>query len=246
MRFTDRIALVTGGASGLGRAASRALAAEGARVVVVDLDAAGAHETAEEVGGLAFAGDVSGLEANLAAVAFAQEQCGGIDLALLNAGVATGCGVGEDFDLELYRRANGVNLDGVVFGVHALLPALRARGAGSIVATASLAGLTGVPYDPIYAANKHGVVGLVRSLGPALALEGIRVNGVCPGFAESRIIDPIREGLAESGLPIIPAQAVAEAMLALLGGDMSGECWYIQPGRPAEAFRFRGIPGPVS
>ena len=96
---------------------------------------------------------------------------------------------------ELYRRAMGVNLDGVVFGVHAVLPALRARGGGAIVATASLAGLTAVPFDPIYAANKHGVVGLVRSLGFGLPDEGIRVNAVCPGFAESKIIDPIREAL---------------------------------------------------
>ena len=93
----------------------------------------------------------------------------------------------------------GANLDGVVFGVHAALPALRRRGGGAIVATASLAGLTGVPYDPLYAANKHAVVGLVRSLAP-LAAEGIRVNAVCPGFAESRIIDPIRDALRDSGV----------------------------------------------
>ena len=87
----------------------------------------------------------------------------------------------------------GANLDGVVFGTHAALPALRARGGGAIVATASLAGLTGVAYDPLYAANKHAVVGLVRSLGPLLAEEGIRFNAVCPGFAESAIIEPIRD-----------------------------------------------------
>jgi len=99
---------------------------------------------------------------------------------------------------ELYRRAMSVNLDGVVFGVHAVLPALRARGGGAIVATASLAGLTGVPLDPLYAANKHGVVGLVRSLGPTLSAEGIRINAVCPGFAESGMIAPFREALIET------------------------------------------------
>ena len=132
-------------------------------------------------------------------VALAVERLGGLDLAYLNAGVATGCGVGEDFDLERYRRAMGVNLDGVVFGMHAVLPALRERGGGAIVATASLAGLTGVPLDPLYAANKHGVVGLVRSLGPALSAEGIRVNAVCPGFAESAIIAPFRDALIAGG-----------------------------------------------
>ena len=149
-------------------------------------------------------------EDNRAMVGFAMERCGGLDLVHLNAGVVSGTGLGEDFDLERYRLAMGVNLDGVVFGTNAVLPALTARGGGAIVATASLAGLTGVPYDPIYSANKHAVVGLARSLGPALADTGIRYNAVCPGFAESAIIEGIREGLNAAGLPIIPAEEVAD------------------------------------
>ncbi|WP_437065490.1 SDR family NAD(P)-dependent oxidoreductase [Streptomyces sp. enrichment culture] len=121
------------------------------------------------------------MEANRALVEFAQQQYGGVDIAFLNAGVATGCGIGEDFDPARYRRAMGANLDGVVFGTHAVLPALRARGGGAIVATASLAGLAAVPLDPLYAANKHAVVGLARSLGPALAPHNVRFNAVCPG-----------------------------------------------------------------
>ena len=195
-RLTGKVALVTGAAGGLGRATARALAAEGATVIAADIDAAGAEAVAEELGGHAVAYDVADLEANRAAVAFAQEACGGLDLVHLNAGVASGCGVGEDFDLARYRRAIGTNLDGVVFGAHAALPALRARGGGAIVATASLAGLTGVPHDPIYAANKHAVVGLVRSLAPGLAEDGIRLNAVCPGYAESAIIAPIRRAAA--------------------------------------------------
>jgi NAD(P)-dependent dehydrogenase (short-subunit alcohol dehydrogenase family) len=138
----------------------------------------------------------------------------------------------------------GVNLDGVVFGTNAVLPVLTASGGGAIVATASLAGLTGVPYDPIYAANKHAVVGLARSLGPALADTGIRYNAVCPGFAESAIIDSIRDGLNAAGLPIIPAEKVAEAVLALFASDATGECWFVQPGREAGPFGFRNLPGP--
>ena len=101
---------------------------------------------------------------------------------------------------------SGANLDGVVFGTHAVLPALRARGGGAIVATASLAGLTGVPIDPLYAANKHAVVGLARSLGDVLAADGITYNAICPGFAESRIVDPIRDLLAESGRDAHPGR----------------------------------------
>ena len=243
-RLTGKVALVTGAAGGLGRATARALAAEGATVIAADVDAAGAEAVAEELGGHAVAYDVADLEANRAAVAFAQEACGGLDLVHLNAGVASGCGVGEDFDLARYRRAIGTNLDGVVFGAHAALPALRARGGGAIVATASLAGLTGVPHDPIYAANKHAVVGLVRSLAPGLAEDGIRLNAVCPGYAESAIIAPIRELLLESGLAIIPAETVAAAVVELFAGDAAGACMVIQPGRDPLPFTFRGVPGP--
>ena len=179
-------------------------------------------------------------------MAVAVEEHGGIDLAFLNAGVALGTQLGDDFDLEAYRRAMGVNIDGVVFGINAVLPAMKARGGGSIVATASLAGLTAVPMDPVYAANKHAVVGLVRSLGPVLAADGIRINAVCPGFAETAIIGPIRELLLSQGLPIIPVQDVVDVVLELFEGEMSGECWFVQAGRESQAFGFRGIPGPRS
>ena len=188
-----KVALVTGGASGLGRATCRALAGAGAKVLVVDLDAEGAAAVAPEVGGEPFTADVSRLEDNLGAVARAEELFGRLDLVYLNAGVSSGIGLDESFDVEQYRTVMGVNLDGVVFGTHAALPALERSGGGAIVATASLAGLTAVPFDPLYAANKHAVVGLARSLGPGLAEQGIRFNAVCPGFAESKIIEPIRE-----------------------------------------------------
>ncbi|MGX1128684.1 NAD(P)-dependent dehydrogenase (short-subunit alcohol dehydrogenase family) [Streptomyces glaucescens] len=239
-----KVAIVTGGASGLGRATALALAEAGARVVVADLDARGGREVAEMIDGHFRACDVSDLEANRALVDFAEQQCGGVDIAFLNAGVATGCGVGEDFDLARYRRAMGANLDGVVFGTHAVLPALRARGGGVIVATASLAGLAAVPLDPLYAANKHAVVGLARSLGPALAPHNVRFNAVCPGFAESRIIDHLRDMLSEQELPIIPAEVVADTVLRIVTGDSTGECWFIQAGRDPEPFRFRHVPGP--
>ncbi len=244
MEMPGRVALVTGAASGLGRATARALSEAGASVVVADLDREGGERVADELGGSFIATDVADLDANLAAVAFAVERHGGLDYAFLNAGVSTECGVGDDFDLALYRRAMGANLDGVVFGTHAVLPALRARGGGAIVATASLAGLTAVPFDPLYAANKHAVVGLARSLGPGLAGEHIRFNAVCPGFAESQIIAPIRDALLEQGISIIPAETVAGAVMTLFAGEMTGECWFVQPGREPEAFAFRHVPGP--
>ncbi|KAA0266701.1 MAG: SDR family NAD(P)-dependent oxidoreductase, partial [Acidobacteria bacterium] len=217
--------------------------AAGARVAVADIDPAGAA-VAAEVDGIFVAADVADPDANHDLVERVRRELGGLDLVHLNAGVASGFGLGDDFDLDRYRRVMGINLDGVVFGTVAALPALRERGGGAIVVTASLAGLTAVPFDPLYAANKHAVVGLARSLGLGLAAEGVRFNAVCPGFAETPIIAPIREALVESGTPIIPAERVAEAVLELFAGEMSGECLYVQPGRPAEAFRFRNVPGP--
>ncbi len=240
----DKVAVVTGAAGGLGRATARALAEAGARVLVVDLDERGGPEIAAEVDGSFFAADVSDLEQNHAMIDAALERFGRLDLVHLNAGVASMFSVDESFELEHYRRVMGINLDGVVFGTHAALRGFSQSGGGAIVATASLAGLTSVPMDPLYAANKHAVVGLARSLGPALESRGVRFNAVCPGFAESAIIDPIREELAEARIPIIPAEHVARAVLALFCGTMAGECWFVQAGREPAAFQFRGIPGP--
>jgi NAD(P)-dependent dehydrogenase (short-subunit alcohol dehydrogenase family) len=238
----DKVGLVTGGASGLGLATCLALAEAGAEVVVADVDADGGARTAERIGGHFVQTDVSGLDANLAMVQFAVERAGGVDLAFLNAGVTSGCGLGDDFELAKYRRAMGANLDGVVFGAHAVLPALRGRGGGAIVATSSLAGLVGVPLDPIY--NKHAVVGLTRAMGPLLAPDGIRFNAICPGFAESALIADVRDQLVAAGFEIIPAETVADAVITLFTNDSAGECWFVQANRPAAAFKFRNVPGP--
>lgn len=246
MELADKVALVTGGASGLGRATALALAEAGCEVVVADLDEAGAREVAEQVGGHFWAGDVSTFEANAQLIEFVVDKAGGLDIAHLNAGVASGFSLGADFDVARYRLAMGVNLDGVVFGTHHALPVMQARGGGAIVATASLAGLTAVPFDPVYAANKAAVVGLTRAMGPALAADNITYNAICPGFAESRIVDPIREILDAQGVQLIPAETVAQTVLTILRGGATGEAWFIQPAREPAPFKFRNVPGPGS
>jgi NAD(P)-dependent dehydrogenase (short-subunit alcohol dehydrogenase family) len=242
--MSEQVALITGAASGFGRALTEALTGRGVQVVACDVDETAGLEVAEATGAAFVPCDVSDPEQNAVAVGVAVEEYGGLDMAFLNAGVALGGQLGDGFDLDEYRRAMGVNIDGVVFGINAVLPAMEARGGGSIVATASLAGLTPVPMDPIYAANKHAVVGLVRSLGPVLESQGVRINAVCPGFAETAIIGPIRELLNSQGLPIIPVQDVIDTVIDLFDGAMTGECWFVQAGRESEAFGFRGIPGP--
>jgi NAD(P)-dependent dehydrogenase (short-subunit alcohol dehydrogenase family) len=240
-RIGGSVALVTGGAGGIGAAIAERLAALGARVVVADLDVAAATAVADRIGGTSVPCDVSRLEDNVAAVASAVDAYGGLDVVALNAGVSTG--YDPDFSPSGYRRAMAVNVDGPVFGAHAARPALRARGGGDIIATASLAGLDPAPRDPIYSAGKAAVVGLVRALGPAWAIDGIRVNALCPGFTDTKMVDPLRRSLAEAGMPLMPADAVVDAFLAALFGDRTGECWFVQFGRAPEPFRFPRVPG---
>lgn len=242
--YDGKVALITGGAKGIGAAVARRLAEEGVRLVLADVDADHGTALAKDLDGVFVRCDVREPADSEAAVATAVERFGGLDLAFLNAGVSTGCGLDAGFDLAAYRRAMAINLDGVVFGVHAALPALRARGGGDIVATASMAGLTATPFDPIYGANKAAVVGLVRALGPVHAAEGIRVNALCPSFADTDILIPIKSHLEETGFPILEVGDVVAAFMAILAAGGSGECWPVVPGRDFEPFRFRGVPGP--
>lgn len=241
-----RVALVTGASNGIGAGVARALAGRGATVVLADVDEEAGTVLAAEVGGSFLPCDVRQLAQVEAVVAHALDQHGRIDLAHLNAGVSTGCGLGDDFDEAHYRRAMGVNLDGVVFGVHAVLPAMLAQDSGSIVATASMAGIVAPAFDPVYVANKHAVVGLVRSLGAIYGPQGIRVNALCPSFADTAILGELRPVLAEQHFPILEVSDVVEAFLGIVDSDSSGECWFVVPGRPSEPFRFRNAPGPRS
>jgi NAD(P)-dependent dehydrogenase (short-subunit alcohol dehydrogenase family) len=242
--FTGKVAWVTGGANGFGAGVARRLAGHGASVVVSDIDVDNGEAIAKEVDGRFLRCDVTSYDENQATVAEVVSSLGRLDIAFLNAGIATGIGVGDDFDLQRYRLAMGVNLDGVVFGLHAALGAMKDRG-GQIVATASLAGLTATPFDPIYGANKHGVVGLVRAAGAAYSAQGIHINAICPGFADTNIVSQTaREALAGIGVPLLEVDRVVDAFVAAITSGEGGQCWYIQPGRPTEPFRFRNVPGP--
>ena len=128
--------------------------------------------------------------------------------------------------------------------MHAALPALRGRGGGDILLTASLAGLTVVPLDPIYAANKTAVVALARALGTAHEPEGIRVNAICPAFTDTSMVDTIRESLDGMSVPLIEKDQVVETFITVLESGQSAQAWFVQPGRPSEPFRFNRAPGP--
>jgi NAD(P)-dependent dehydrogenase (short-subunit alcohol dehydrogenase family) len=157
-----------------------------------------------------------------------------VDVACLNAGVLTG-----ELTYENYRRAVSVNVDGIVLGVLRLREVMDV---GAIIATASLAGLTGMPSDPVYSLTKHAIVGFVRSMAPNLA--PIRLNAVCPGIADTPMIDSQRAELAAAGFPLVQPEDVADAMWRAVSGGGTGECWFVQPGREPAPFSFPSLPGP--
>jgi NAD(P)-dependent dehydrogenase (short-subunit alcohol dehydrogenase family) len=165
---------------------------------------------------------------------------GEYDAAFLNAGIGIGYpDLAELPDGEIDRIV-GVNLLGVVYGARECARRLMPNG-GSTVATASLAGLIGMPYDPMYSATKHAVVGFVRGAAAGLEARGIRINALCPGFTDTAIVvDELRGQLP---VPLMEPSFVAEAALAALNDSETGRAWIVQPGR-IEPYAFRGVPGP--
>jgi NAD(P)-dependent dehydrogenase (short-subunit alcohol dehydrogenase family) len=213
-------ALVTGSAGGIGSAIVRRFRGEGFEVRELDV-----------LNGF----DVSSSDA--------WEHVGSVDVACLNAGVVTGNGEVASLTDDQYRRALGVNVDGVVFGVRRL-DRVMPKG-GCIVVTASLAGLTEIADDPIYGLTKHAVVGFVRSVAPQLAARGIRIQAVCPGWADTGLTtEEFRDGLRDRGFRLLQPDQVADGVWAAYRSETSGEAWIVQPGREPLLYEFRGVPGP--
>ena len=246
MDLEGRAALVTGAASGIGRATARRLAAEGMRLCCVDLDADGARRVADEVGGTATGADVSRAADTDAAFAHCVAELGAVDLAYLNAGIALArtdiAALGDDE----YERILGVNVDGVVFGARASIRTMRAQGRGGvIVATASLAGIVPFALDPVYSLTKHAVVGFVRSLALTVEADGIAVHAICPGLTDTAIMgDDTREMLRAAEFPLMRPEQIAEAVVTAATAAGTGTCWVCQPGRDPLPYEFRDVPGP--
>lgn len=240
--LSGKVAIVTGGAGGFGRATTRLLIEHGAQVALCDLDAERTEAAAAELEATPYVLDVGDYDANHRVVAEVEQQFGGLDIAFLNAGIGLGEKGADALNLANYRKIMGVNIDGVVFGTDAAIPALRRRGGGTIVATASLAGLVSMPGDPYYTLTKAAVVGYVRGLGPELARENIRVHAMCPGFADTAIIDKMRSTFEKANFPVIRPEVIAETVLRAVASPESGQAWLIQAGITPEPFRFRGVP----
>lgn len=250
MEVTGKVAIVTGGGSGIGRASAIALARAGAQLLVVDVDDAGGQETVtrirEEGGDAAFHhADVSAPPDVLAMVATAESRFGGLDILHNNAGLL-GLGGFAEQPVERLLRMIEVNFTGVVLGTHAAIPAMRRRGGGAIVQTASIAGVIAYPGSPIYAATKAGVVSFTRALGTLKQEANINVNCLCPEVVDTPPIRLGRERNRAAGvstphmaLPAIPVEVVGDAVVALVRDDgLAGRALKISPGRPHELLDF--------
>lgn len=237
-----KVAVITGGSSGIGLATTRLFLDQGAHVVVVDL-----QPPADDLGEAVryVAADVGDPAAWATVVAEAEEAFGGIDIAYLNAGVTT-----RESDItaltdEQYQRVMRANVDGVVFGARAVVPAIERRGGGAIVATASLAGLIGFAADPIYTLTKHAVVGFIRALAPQLEARGITLNVVCPGIVRTPLVGEENvAALDAAGFPLMPPEQIAAAVLMCATGKETGQAYPCQPGREPEPYLFGSVPGP--
>ncbi len=191
MKLADKIAFITGGGRGIGRAVAHAFAREGARVAVVARTADEVARVAEEIktdGGaeaMHATCDVSDAESVRAAFAACAKAFGrGPDILVNNAGIAESAPFVKTDD-ELWHRHLAVNLSGTFYCTRAALPAMIERGWGRIINIASIAAKTGAPYIAAYAASKHGVLGLTRSVALEVAAKGVTVNAVCPGYVET-------------------------------------------------------------
>jgi NAD(P)-dependent dehydrogenase (short-subunit alcohol dehydrogenase family) len=191
--FDGKVAVVTGGGSGIGAAISRQLAREGAEVIVADIDADAARRVAVEIqaqGGKAvdFAVDVTIADAVEGLVEFAVQTCGGLHLAVNNAGLSGIRTVTADYPLDEWRKLMSVNLDGTFYCMKYEIAAMLQAGGGAIVNISSILGSVALPLASAYTAAKHGVIGLTKAAAIEYARMGIRINAVAPGWIETPIL----------------------------------------------------------
>lgn len=249
--LSGKVAIVTGGGSGIGAAIVTNLCAAGASVLAADRDTAALNAVVEATGCTPHEIDVTSEEENHAMVDRVIESFGAVDMAFLNAGILgrqreeLGTPfVATDLDLDRYRAAMAVNVDAVVFGTVAVAAAMAKSGGGAIVATASTAGLVSWPTTPFYSATKHAVVGWVRSMADSLGSQGITVNAICPAGVATPLVGLTAEAAGDESRLLLP-RSVATAAVEVARSDFTGEAVSVVAGRDdvAQIHPFNDVPG---
>lgn len=197
INYTDKVVVITGGGSGLGRAAALSIAKQGSKLVLVDMSTKGLEESRNEILAAAPEAQVEIVEANVTNeeevknyVQFTMDKFGKIDGFFNNAGIEGKQNLTEDYASDEFEKVVSVNLNGVFYGMRHVLKVMKEQGYGSIVNTASVGGIRGVGNQSGYAASKHGVVGLTRNSGIEYGQFGVSINAIAPGA----IMTPMVEG----------------------------------------------------
>lgn len=231
MEFKDKITLITGAGSGIGRTTAMAFAQEGAEVIVSDVNSSGGEETVARIkaaGGKAtfIKADVSDFEQMKTLHQEIESSFGIIDIAINNAGIAGPLASLTDTSIEDWGQVMAINASGVFYGMKLQIAQMLKKGAGCIVNISSIAGLKGLPKSSAYSAAKHAVLGLTKTAAMEFGKKNIRINAVCPVFTVTPLFDPekidqISDGLADKLKKSIPMkrfgepQEIADAILWL-------------------------------
>jgi len=226
-RFSGRTAVVTGGASGLGRETARRLIAEGARVALWDFDGPTLGEGGKDVGAeLTIEVDVSDWDAVAVAAARSHDALGRIDILVNSAGITGATGPVETYPLDSWRRTIDIDLNGVFYCCRAIVPYMLANGYGRIVNVSSVAGKEGNPNAAAYSAAKAGVLGFTKSLGKELATRGVLVNALTPATFESPILSQVPQNHIDYMRSKIPMERLGDVQesAAMICFMASEEC----------------------